>query len=139
MKKLNLSLITVPVFLFLAAPYAFAQDITLGPISGTGQFQTSNPETQLGKFISTIINTITVIAGLAFILYFVIAGLKWITSSGDKARAEEAKTELTQTAIGLIIVAVSYFIVGIVGGVVGINILNPSCLLDPTGALGICK
>lgn len=116
-----------------------AQDITLGPISGTGQFQTGNVNSQLGNFLSTVINTITVMAGLAFILYFAIGGLKWITSSGDKSRAEEAKTELTQSAIGLIVVAVSYFIVGIVGGVVGINILNPCKLLDPTGILRVCQ
>jgi len=137
MKKL--SLILSPISFLLTAGSAFAQDIDLGPITGTGQFQTANAGAQLGNFISTTINMITVVAGLAFILYFAVGGLKWITSSGEKARAEEAKTELTQAAIGLIVVAVSYFIVGIIGGVVGINILNPCKLLDPTGALGVCK
>lgn len=112
-------------------PIALAADITLGPspITGLGKFQTDTPASQLANFISTIINVITITAGLAFLLYFAIGGLKWITSSGEKARAEEAKTELTQAAIGLIVVAVSYFIVGIVGGVVGIDILNPGKLL----------
>ncbi len=137
MKKIATILSTAYYFVLVKAVYA--QDIPLGNISGTGQFQTSNPGSQLGNFISTIVNTITVMAGLAFILYFAIGGLKWITSSGDKTRAEEAKNDLTQSAIGLIVVAVSYFIVGIVGGVVGINILNPCKLLDPTGALGVCK
>ena len=101
--------------------------ITLGPIKGVGEFQQGGPTAfcQLGKFISTIITTITVVAGLAFILYFMLGGLKWITSSGDKSKAEEAKAELTQGAIGLIIVLVSYFIVGIIGGVVGFDILSP--------------
>lgn len=104
--------------------------IDLGPIEGAGKFQTGTGlEGKLGEFISTIINVVTVVAGLAFLLYFAIGGLKWITSSGEKAKAEEAKTELTQAAIGLIIVAVSYFIAGIVGGVVGIDILNPGKLL----------
>lgn len=98
--------------------------VELGTIKGTGGFQTGD-YTLLNKFISTIIGVITVVAGLAFLLYFAIGGLKWITSSGEKARAEEAKTELTQAAIGLIVVAVSYFIAGIIGGVVGIDIFNP--------------
>lgn len=137
---LQLPLITISYYLllFITPSNALAQ-IDLGDITGTGRFQTTNPGSQLGNFLSTVINTITVMAGLAFILYFAIGGLKWITSSGDKSRAEEAKTELTQSAIGLIVVAVSYFIVGIVGGVVGINILNPCKLLDPTGILGVCK
>ena len=126
------------LLLFVTSSDVFAQ-IDLGNITGTGQFQTGNVNSQLGNFLSTVINTITVMAGLAFILYFAIGGLKWITSSGDKSRAEEAKTELTQAAIGLIVVAVSYFIVGIVGGVVGIDILNPCKLLDPAGILNVCK
>lgn len=130
MKKLT-PLITT-LMLFLSAPVAYAQSaptITLGaePIKGTGDFQTGSIDTYklINGFISTIIGVVTVVAGLAFLLYFAVGGLKWITSSGEKARAEEAKTELTQAAIGLIVVAVSYFIVGIVGGVVGIDILNP--------------
>jgi|CXWL01.1.fsa_nt_gi hypothetical protein len=124
--------VTISYYLlqFVTARSAFAQDITLGTIEGTGKFQESGTAlTQLSPFISTMINVITVVAGLAFLLYFAIGGLKWITSSGEKSKAEEAKTELTQAAIGLIVVAVSYFIAGIVGGVVGIDILNPSALL----------
>ena len=108
------------------------KDVNLGNIVGVGKFQPSGtPETQLGTFMSTIITAITVTAGMAFIIYFIIGGFKWITSSGDKSKAEEAKTELPQAAIGLIVVAVSYFIAGIVGGVVGIDILNPSTILFP--------
>lgn len=137
MKKLSLLLSPLP-FLIMTRN-VLAADLPLGgPITGTGQFQQGAPQTMLGNFISTIVNMLTVIAGLAFLLYFVLAGLKWITSSGDKGKAEEAKTELTQTAIGLIVVAVAYFIAGIIGGVVGIDILNPCKLLDPTGVLSVC-
>lgn len=108
--------------------------LPLGTIEGVGQFQKSATAlTQLGPFISTIITAISVIAGLAFLLYFMLGGLKWITSSGDKGKAEEAKSELTQGAIGLIVVLVSYFIAGIIGGVVGLNILNPIKTLFPGG------
>lgn len=132
MKKL-IPLISTGLLL-LSTPIALAQNptITLGdrPIQGTGGFQVGD-YTKLNSFISTIIGVITVVAGLAFLLYFAIGGLKWITSSGEKAKSEEAKTELTQAAIGLIVVAVSYFIAGIVGGVVGLDILNPLKILTP--------
>lgn len=128
MKKLTTS-ISLAVISFLLNPLPIlAQTVDLGPIEGTGRFQTGD-YSLLGDFISTMVNVITVLAGLAFILYFAIGGLKWITSSGEKSRAEEAKTELTQAAIGLIVVAVSYFIAGIIGGVVGIDILNPLSVL----------
>ena len=122
MKKFLTSFL-ITSYLFLSATPAYAQ-VELGTIKGTGGFQTGDYKL-LSQFISTIIGVITVVAGLAFLLYFAIGGLKWITSSGEKAKAEEAKTELTQAAVGLIVVAVSYFIAGIVGGVVGIDIFNP--------------
>jgi hypothetical protein len=90
-----------------------------------------NQKNQLENFISTGHRHHRT-AGMAFVIYFIVGGFKWITSSGDKSKAEEAKTELTQAAIGLIVVAVSIFIAGIVGGVVGINLLNPLKILFPT-------
>lgn len=113
-------------------PKAYAATLDLGNIEGTGKFQTgagAGAKTLLGSFMSTVITTLTVVAGLAFVLYFVLGGIKWITSSGDKGKAEEAKTELTQAAIGLIVVAVAYSIAGVIGGVVGIDILNPAKVL----------
>ena len=127
MKKL--APILTLLYLILSTSTAFAQ-VDLGTIKGTGGFQVGDYKL-LNQFVSTIIGVVTVFAGLAFLLYFAIGGLKWITSSGEKSKAEEAKTELTQAAIGLIVVAVSYFIVGIVGGVVGLNILNPLKILTP--------
>lgn len=113
-------------------PKAYAAPQNLGPIEGVGQFQQgagAGASDLLGSFLSTLVTTLTLVAGLAFILYFVLGGIKWITSSGDKGKAEEARNELTQAAIGLVVVAVSYFIAGIVGGVVGIDILNPAATL----------
>lgn len=105
--------------------------IELGKITGTGTFMQGGATqyTLLGNFISTMINVITVVAGLAFVLYFALGGLKWLMASGDKGKVEEAKTELTNAALGLVVVVVSYFIVGIVGGVLGLNLLNPLKLL----------
>lgn len=124
-----------PVF---AAPPA--PTINLGIIEGTGEFQknignnliggkSATTADRLGVFLSTIITTITVVASLAFVLYFTMAAFKWITSSGDKNQVSEAQTQMTQAAIGLIVVVVSYFIIGIVGGVLGIDVLNPAKML----------
>lgn len=105
------------------------------PIKGTGKFQQINPDSLLGSYISTIITTLTVVGGLAFIIFFFMAAFKWILSSGDKNMTEEAKSQMTNAAIGLIIIIVSYFIIGILGGVLGLDILNPGKLLAiPTPA-----
>ena len=111
-------------------PTIHAADIPLGSgITGTGPFQAvldqGATQTQLGPLLSNLITTITVVGSLAFVVYFTIGGLKWITAGGDKAKVSEAQTQMTQAAIGLIVIVVSFFIIGIVGAVLGIDILNP--------------
>ena len=111
----------------------YAAPVQLGePLSGVGNYQ-QGADTQTGTlltdFLSSIITTLTVVASLAFSIYFIIGGLKWITSGGDKAKAEEAKTQMTQATIGLIVVVVSFFIIGIVSNVLGLNILDPAAVL----------
>ncbi len=100
--------------------------VGLGPISGTGTFQNiSDPGQATGNFLSSIITTITVVGSLAFVIYFTIGAIKWITAGGDKTKVAEAQSQMTQGAIGLIALVASYFVVGIVGGVLGLDIFNP--------------
>ena len=111
----------------------YAAPVDLGqPLSGVGKYQ-QGADTQTGSlltdFLSSIITTLTVVASLAFAIYFIIGGLKWITSGGDKTKAEEAKTQMTQAAIGLIVVVVAYFIIGIISNILGLNILDPAAVL----------
>ena len=112
---------------------AHAAPVDLGqPIWGIGKYQ-QGADLQTGSlltdFLSSLITTLTVVASLAFAIYFIIGGLKWITSGGDKTKAEEAKTQMTQAAIGLIVVVVAYFIIGIISNVLGLNILDPAAVL----------
>ncbi len=86
---------------------------------------------QMSDLISNLITTITVVGSLAFVIFFTVAGLKWITAGGDKAKVSEAQTQMTQSAIGLIAMVSSFFIIGIVGAVLGINILAPFATLFP--------
>ena len=111
----------------------YAAPVDLGqPIWGIGKYQ-QGADLQTGSlltdFLSSLITTLTVVASLAFAIYFIIGGLKWITSGGDKTKAEEAKTQMTQAAIGLIVVVVAYFIIGIISNVLGLNILDPAAVL----------
>jgi hypothetical protein len=111
-------------------PQVYAE--SLGAITGTGQFQNigAGPETLLGKFLSTMITTMTIFGSLAFVVYFSLGALTWITAGGDKTKIGSAQSQMTQGAIGLIAIVASYFIIGIVGNVLGLNILNPIKMLN---------
>lgn len=116
----------------------YASDINVGPIKGIGDFgfetntvTGSETKTQFGTILSTLITTITVVGGLAFVIFFTLGGLKWLTSGGDKGKVQEAQQQMTQGVIGLVAIVAALFVVGIVGGALGINILNPFTTLFP--------
>jgi hypothetical protein len=105
----------------------------LGTVSGLGGFDpgklgTDAPQS-FTKLASTIFGFLTIIAGLSFILYFITGALNWITSNGDEGKVDKAKSQMTAAAIGLIIVIASYSIIGIIGNVLGLNILDPAATI----------
>lgn len=81
------------------------------------------------KFLSVFLGFFTIVGGLMFLMYFVFGGLSWLSAGGDKGKVESSKTQMTNAAIGLIIVVLSQFIISIVGGVLGLKILNPVDML----------
>ncbi|GAB4026366.1 MAG: hypothetical protein Fur0011_1820 [Candidatus Microgenomates bacterium] len=81
------------------------------------------------KLISNILVVLTVVAGIAFVLYFLLGGLNWITAGGDKGKIEKAKGMMTGGAIGLIIIVLSYSITWIVGAALGLKILEPGSII----------
>jgi hypothetical protein len=112
---------------------AYAKDINVGGITGIGNYgfegktslESSGVSTQFSSILSTVVTTLTVVGGLAFVIFFTLGGLKWLTSGGDKGKVQEAQTQMTQGVIGLVAIVAGLFIVGLVGGVLGIDILNP--------------
>jgi len=106
----------------------------LGSLSGLSGFQvldeSNQPKSGFDNLASTIFGFLTLVAGLAFILYFVLGAISWITSGGDQQKLDKAKSQMTSAAVGLIIVVASYIIIGVVSLVLGIEILNPTSFLD---------
>lgn len=111
-----------------------AQSHPFSTITTPGGYQ---PGSDIGSSTSAVENLIsntlvvlTVVAGITFVLYFLLGGLNWITAGGDKGKVEKAKGMMTGGAIGLIIIVVSYSIVWIVSAALGLNILEPGTVIQ---------
>lgn len=79
----------------------------------------------LETFLSIFLGFFTIVGGLMFLLYFVFAALAWLSAGGEKGKVESAKTQMTNAALGLVVIVMAQFIIGIVSSVLGLNILNP--------------
>jgi len=80
----------------------------------------------LTKVFSNTLGVFTIVAGLMFMLNFILGGLGWLTASGKADQVEKAKMKMTNSAIGLIIVVASYSIAFIIGEILGFKILDPA-------------
>jgi hypothetical protein len=79
----------------------------------------------LETYISDIIGIITILATLFFIINTFLAIFSWITAGGDSGKISKAKDKFVWSTIGLVIIVAAYAIVGLIGTLVGIPILNP--------------
>jgi hypothetical protein len=86
--------------------------------------QLDNPGKTTATIISNIIGFLTIVAGLWFLIQFMLGAVTWISAGGDKGKVKEAKDKITQSVIGLAIVVAAYAIAGLVSNILGLNFLD---------------
>lgn len=77
----------------------------------------------LGDIIKILLNTAISLGGVVAVAFLIVNGFKYMTSSGDTAKTEEAQKGIGNAVIGLIIVLVAAVIVNfVIEDVLGINL-----------------
>ena len=75
--------------------------------------------------ISFAITTLTIFAGILFLYQFIRGALGWITAGGDQKKISDARDQITQGVIGMVIIVAAYAIIGVISSVLGLDLLNP--------------
>lgn len=93
------------------------------PIKGAGGMPTGGIES--GNF-STILQTtyqLAIILGILFCLWVLImSGRQYMMSGGDKQKMETVRHRLSYAIIGLIIIFLAYFLIGVITNFFGFSI-----------------
>jgi len=97
----------------------------LGNITNPTAYASSNGE-GLFMFISNLFKFAGVIAGIVLIFRLITAGYTYLTAQGDPKKFQQAGDTITQSVMGLVVVAGACIIAGLVSRFTGINILNPT-------------
>lgn len=82
------------------------------------------------KVISSIIGVLTVVGAIWFVILFMTGALAYLSSGGDKAKVESARSKIITGAIGLVIIVAGLFLVDLVGSFIGFDILDIKTLID---------
>ena len=102
---------------FKAPSSAFA------PTTGAGAAATFE------RILSIAMGGFTIVAAIYFLFTFVTAAFSWMGAGGDAGKITQARDTMTNGLIGLIILVAAYAVIGIIGTMLGIDILNPGTLL----------
>jgi len=117
-----------PLLYFISPKLAFAQT----PAPGAGGPINLCPEGQFdivcrintgnfGGVLGTLVIVIFIIAIIIALIWLIIGGIKWITSSGDASKVEGARNQIIAAIIGLVVVFLAFFAINILLGIFGID------------------
>lgn len=81
------------------------------------------------RLISVGLGGITLIAMIYFLFVMAIAAFNWLGSEGDSGKISKARDSIIHGLLGLVILVATYAVIGIVGRLFGIDILNTGNLI----------
>lgn len=136
--------------LFVSPVVVFAQDAgTAGGLKAVGEAGgIASGQTDIYVIIGRIINIALGFLGLVLLVILLYAGYEWMTSGGDPAKIDSAKTRIRNAVIGLVIIMMSFAIVNFIlnalmgatggGGANGTRVGTPGSFGFPSssGSLG---
>lgn len=90
---------------------------------GSGNVNQLSSVEGVGSLVTVFINGSLVVAGVIILFFLIAAGIGMISGAGqdDPQKMEQAKKTATSALIGFVIVFASYWIVQLLGEIIGIN------------------
>jgi hypothetical protein len=83
-----------------------------GPVNSNAcDFSGNPPEQKINQLVATIVNLFSVLVGAVAVIMIIVGGFRYITSGGDSGNVSTAKNTILYAIVGLVIVALSQFIV----------------------------
>lgn len=92
-----------------------------GGSGGLGGIACPTDAGNVSQIIGRAIGLVLIIAVLLAFVFLIYGGIRWILSGGDKDATAKARGTITAAVIGLALVFLSFVIIQVVGGLLGVN------------------
>jgi hypothetical protein len=86
----------------------------------------------LSNFLTNVIKLIFMVSAIAFLFMVVLGAFQWLTSGGDKEAISKARSRIVTAIVGIALLAVAFFIMQIVGQLLGFQFFGESPRIFPT-------
>jgi amino acid transporter len=130
MKKKETQILGLLTFSFLYvltyAPDVFAQ-FTIKQPDNTGVKVDSSKkgDVLLNDLLGNVIALIFTASAIGVLIFVLWGAFDWITSGGNKDKLQSAQKKISSALIGMVVLALSFFVIAVVGSIVGFNPLGP--------------
>ena len=116
-----LSLLWVVPFLALAQSKTGSTQFDSGLNSFVGLFPRNGiaGSSSITDLIATVIQTLLFVAGAIAVLFIIVGGYWYITSTGNEEQAEKGRSTLINAIIGVVMILMAYVIVTVIANLVG--------------------
>lgn len=94
-----------------------------------GSDTTEGALSNLELVLSNAIGLMTVVGGLFFIFYFLMGAFQILSAAGDSGKVQSGQQRITMAVLGLVILVAGYAIIGLIGSVVGLDLLGPAAVI----------
>ncbi len=109
-----------PASFSITQPPGFGVQIP-GQKNGT---PSGSAEEVVGVILKNVIALFFAVGGIGVVIFFLWGAVDWIISGGDKEKVASARKKITNALIGLALLALSFFIISIIGKIIGFNPLG---------------
>lgn len=112
MGKILTKLTVLVTLMFLTMPLlpTFVHADAADDICAGADCERGSGDDQVGNVISSVIDILSVVVGIAAVITIIVGGLKYITSSGDSSSVNSAKNTILYAMVGLAVVVLSQII-----------------------------
>lgn len=118
--------------LIATAGYLFSSTVALAAGKQVDSINLSDTQKGHGIIANTGLNTLlgnslTVVFAVAAILVLAMliwGGVEWVLSGGDKEKVGNARKRIISSLLGLVVIALAYVILKVVGGIFGFDVLS---------------
>lgn len=93
-------------------------------IVGTTNYEPEDGAAGFGALMGQILRIVVTVAALMLFIYLLWGGLGWITAGGDKGKVEAARNRITQSIIGMIVLAGTIALFSIMQSALNFQVFN---------------
>ncbi len=97
---------------------------TITPPANVPNPATADAPTFVAGFIRNGISLLILVSFIVMLIYTIIAGIRFITASGDEKAVSAAWSQIYMGMIGMVVVIASYAIIRLVETFFGVNIVS---------------